>query len=73
MRGDQLARERWANRAIEASPNGLSVAEVARRGGAQGATQMRIPSEAYSKAGVGFFVFWGSMPTDFDIFENRHK
>jgi len=33
MRGDQLARQWRVIRAIEASPNGLTVAEIARREG----------------------------------------
>ena len=31
MRGDQLARQRRMIRAIEASPNGLPVGEIAKR------------------------------------------
>ena len=56
MRGDQLARESWTIRAIEASPNGLTVAEVAKPDGAQGGRTNEKPSKACSKTGIGFFV-----------------
>jgi hypothetical protein len=56
MRGDQLARQWRVIRAIEASPNGLTVAENARLHEAQGIARKRSPSKAYSDNGMGFFV-----------------
>ena len=56
MRGNQLVRERWVIRAIEVSPNGLSVAEIAKRGGEHGSRTDENSFKAYSKTGVGFFV-----------------
>ena len=59
MRGDQLA-ERWrVNRGIEASPNGLTVVEIARPAAAQGTARKRSPSKACSKSWDRLFCYGG--------------
>ena len=49
MRGDQLVRQRSVNGGIEANPNGLTMAEIARPDGAQGTAAKRSPSKGCSK------------------------
>ncbi len=70
MQGDQLAGEWWAIRAIEASPNGLTVGEVAKRDGAQGRRTNEKPSKARSKTEMGFFAL-GIDATTFWIFSKE--
>ena len=60
MRGDQLVRQWRIIRAMEASPKGLIVAEIATRDGAQGALQMKTPSKACSKKLEWAFLLWGA-------------
>ena len=60
MRGDQLSRQWWVNRAIEVSPNGLTVAKIARPDGAQGTAGKRSPSKACSKQLGWVFLLWGA-------------
>jgi hypothetical protein len=55
MWGDQLARPWRAIRTIEASPNGLTVAEIAMVDGAQGTARKGSPSKAYSNNWDGLF------------------
>jgi hypothetical protein len=62
MRGDQLTRQWRVIRAIEASPNGLAVAEIARPDGAQGIARKRSPSKACSKSWNGLFCYGGPKP-----------
>ena len=55
MRGDQLARQWRIIRAIEASPNGLTVAEIAKRD--ETGTRMIFPGlEALPAAGFPFYT-----------------
>jgi hypothetical protein len=54
MRGDQLARQ-W--QVIEASPNGLTMAEIAMADGAHGAKRKGSPSKACSKSWNGLFCY----------------
>ena len=58
MRGDQLARQWRIIRGIEASSNGLTVAEIARPDGAQGTASKKSPSRACSKNWDGLFCYW---------------
>jgi hypothetical protein len=58
MRGDQLVRQWWVNRGIEANPNGLTMDEIARPDGAQGIAWKRSPSKACSKNWDGLFCYW---------------
>jgi hypothetical protein len=60
MRGDQLVRQWRIIRAMEASPKGLIVAEIATRDGAQGALQIKTPSKACSKNWNGLFCYGGA-------------
>ena len=55
MRGVQLARQWRVNQAFEATPHGLTMAEIARPDGAQGTAWKRSPSKACSKNWDGFF------------------
>jgi hypothetical protein len=59
MRGDQLAPHWWVVRAIEASPNGLIVAEIAGSDGAQGTAREKSLSKAYSNNWDGPFSLGG--------------
>ena len=70
MRGDQLGRQWWVNRAIEASPKGLTIAEIARPDEAQGTAWKRSPSKACSKNWDGLFWYWKGAKTNrlFDAF-----
>ena len=72
MRGDPLA-ERWrVNRGIEASPNELTVVEIARPAAAQGTARKRSPSKACSKTGIGFFGI-GREPKQIDCLMHFKK
>jgi len=57
MRGNQLARQWRENPRIEASPKGLTIAEIDPSDGAQGTAQMRSPSKACSINWDGLFCF----------------
>ena len=57
MRGDQLVRLWKVLGGIEANPNGLTMAEIARPNGAQGTAWKRSPSKASSKNWDGLFCF----------------
>ena len=56
MRGDQLARQWEIIRAVEASPNELTVAEIATIDGAQGLHRREALQKPIPITGVGFFV-----------------
>ena len=62
MRGDQLARQWRVIRAIEASPNRLTMGEIARPDGSHGTKRKGSPSKAYSKSWDGLFCFGGPKP-----------
>ena len=57
MRGDRLSRQWWSVQAIEASPNGLTVAEIAKRSPFmdvfEAIRQLMAPKEAPNKK-IGF-------------------
>jgi len=57
MRGDQLAFEMRVNRAIDASPNGLTGGEIFRPDGVQGTARKRSHSKACSKNWDGLFCY----------------
>jgi len=59
MRGDQLTRQWRVIRAIEARPNGLTTAEIARPDGAQGTARKISPPRAYSNNWDGLFCYEG--------------
>jgi hypothetical protein len=73
MRGDYLAREGRAKRAIEVSPIELSVGEIAKRGRAQGGHTNENAFKSLFQNWGGFFCFWRSIPTGFDIFKTRNN
>jgi len=56
MRGDELARQWRVIRAIEASPNGLTMAEIAACDGHRGPYRWKALQKPVPKAGMGFFV-----------------
>ena len=62
MRGDQLVRIWRVMRAIEASPNGLTVTEIAMVDGGQGTAWKGSPSKAYSNNWNRLFCYEGPKP-----------
>jgi hypothetical protein len=56
MRGDQLARQWRVTRAIEARPNGLTMAEIAACDGHKESYRCKALQKPVPKAGMGFFV-----------------
>ena len=56
MRGDQLARQWRVRRAIEASPNGLMVAEIARPQGAHWLHGRETHEKPIPITGIGLFL-----------------
>ncbi len=62
MWGDQLVRPWCVLRGIEATPDGLIMAEVARPDGARETALKRSPSKARSKNWNGLFCYRGPTP-----------
>ena len=63
MRGDQSARQWRVTRAIEARPNGLTLAEIAACD-AHIRPYRKSPSKACSKRWNGLFCYWGAFAVD---------
>jgi len=61
MRGDQLIRQWRVTRAIEASPNGITMAEIAACDGTGGPIEEAL-QKPVPKAGMGFFVMGDRSP-----------
>ena len=55
MRGDQLGRQWWVNRGIEANPYGLTMAEIARPMRHRGPHGREALQKPVPKTGMGFF------------------
>jgi hypothetical protein len=68
MRGDQLARQWRVTRAIEASPNELTAAEIARLVGVRETIWKRSALEACSKNWNGLFCYVGPKPVVYQVF-----
>jgi len=60
MRGEKLARQWQLIRAIEASPNGLTVAEIPAPNEAQGSGQNREPFKSLFQMLGWAFLLWGA-------------
>ena len=56
MRGDQSARQCWVIGAIEASPNGLTMAEIPACDGHVAPVAERLFKKPIPITGMGFFV-----------------